>query len=69
MSNRRDPAKCAEYYNEDFRIFDVDFSAEEVALLDGVTAGKRTCTDCFTDECQACAAALRYVLNIRVLIN
>ena len=30
----------------------------EVAALDAVTEGKRTCTDCFTDECQACAAAL-----------
>ena len=23
-----------------------------------MTAGKRTCPDCFTDECQACAATL-----------
>ena len=27
-------------------------------MCDQVTAGKRTCTDCYTDECQACAATL-----------
>ena len=32
---------------------------EELAALDRVTAGKRTCTDCFTDECQACARTLQ----------
>ena len=24
-----------------------------------MTPGKRTCTDCYTDECQACAVALQ----------
>ena len=29
-----------------------------MAELDAVTLGKRTCPDCYTDECQVCAAAL-----------
>ena len=33
-------------------------SAAEIAALDRVTPGRRTCTYCFTDECQACAATL-----------
>ena len=33
-------------------------SAAEIAALDRVTPGRRTCTDCFTDECKACAATL-----------
>ena len=39
------------YYQADFAIFSVQLTATEMAELDGVTAGKRTCTDCFTDEC------------------
>ena len=31
----------------------------ELAGLDRLIAGKRTCTDCFTFECQACAQALK----------
>ena len=43
---------------EDLAIFDVRLHAEEVEALDEVTIGKRTCPDCYTDECQACAQTL-----------
>lgn len=52
------PEKCVAYYEKDFAIFDVRLTPTEMAKLDAATLGKRTCTDCFTDECQACAAAL-----------
>ena len=32
--------------------------ASDMAALDKLQHGKRTCPDCFTNECQACAAAL-----------
>ena len=54
-----DPAKCARYFQKDLDIFGVRFTAEELKDLNGVTQGKRTCTDCFTDECQACAHKLQ----------
>jgi hypothetical protein len=54
-----DPSKCAAYYAKDIGIFKVNLTPEEMLRLDSVTAGKRTCTDCFTDECQACALALQ----------
>lgn len=56
-----DAAKCAKYYADDLAIFDVTLTTDEVTELDGVTTsqGKRTCTDCFTDECQACARKLQ----------
>jgi diketogulonate reductase-like aldo/keto reductase len=47
-----------QYVQEDLAIFDVRLSAHEMAALDAVTSGTRTCTDCFTDECQACAHTL-----------
>ena len=53
-----DPARCAAYYRQDLAAFEVRLSAEEMRALDAVTVGKRTCTDCYTDECQTCAAAL-----------
>lgn len=39
--------------------FEVKLSAAEVTALDRITGspefpGKRTCTDCYTNECQAC---------------
>jgi hypothetical protein len=43
---------------EDLAIFDIKLTDDEVAALDKVTLGKRTCPDCFTDECQACGQAL-----------
>lgn len=48
----------SEWLAEDIGIFDIQLSAEEMKELDEVTPGKRTCPDCFTDECQACAQAL-----------
>ena len=53
-----DPQKCARYYSFDLAALDVSLSAAELEVLDGVTAGRRTCTDCYTDECQRCAATL-----------
>ena len=58
-SHPENPAKCADYYAKDLAIFNVQLSNEEVAALDAVTVGKRTCTDCFTFECQACAKKLQ----------
>lgn len=43
---------------EDLAIFSITLSDAEMAALDAVTPGKRTCTDCFTDECQACGTML-----------
>ena len=54
-----DPSRCAKYFALDIGIFGIKLTAAEVQALDQVTAGKRTCTDCFTDECQACALALQ----------
>ena len=51
-------AKCPGYYAQDLAVFDVRLSVDEMAALDNLTLGKRTCTDCFTDECQTCARAL-----------
>ncbi len=54
-----DPAH-PEYVEQDLAIFNgLTLSDAEMAALDAVTAGKRTCPDCFTDECQACAAVLQ----------
>jgi len=47
-----------EYTAQDLAIFGIQLTADEVSALDAVTSGKRSCPDCFTDECQACAAAL-----------
>ena len=52
-----DPAH-PEWLADDLTVFDVALSAEEVAALDKVTPGRRTCPDCYTDECQACAQTL-----------
>ena len=38
---------------EDLAIFDIELSAAEMSALDKITEGKRTCTDCYTAECQA----------------
>ena len=38
---------------EDLAIFDIELSAAEMSALDKVTEGKRTCSDCYTAECQA----------------
>ena len=40
-----DASKCARYYNEDLASLSVVLRRDEVALLDGVTLGRRTCTD------------------------
>ena len=52
------PSRCAAYYAQDLALFDVTLSADEMGALDAITEGTRTATDCYTDECQACAAAL-----------
>lgn len=57
--HRDDPWKCMNYFGKDLEVFNHRLSADEMRALDAVTAGKRTCTDCFTDECQACAHALQ----------
>ena len=53
-----EPSKCARYYADDLKALDVTLSESELDALDRVTEGKRTCTDCYTDECQECARAL-----------
>ena len=47
-----------DWAGEDVDIFDIELAANELAALDNVTAGKRTCPDCYTFECQACAQEL-----------
>ena len=47
-----------DWAKEDLNIFEQTLSAAEVAALDGVQRGKRTCTDCYTVECQACGKAM-----------
>jgi diketogulonate reductase-like aldo/keto reductase len=47
-----------EWLADDLGIFDIKLSKEEMADLDRVTPGKRTCPDCYTFECQACAQAI-----------
>jgi diketogulonate reductase-like aldo/keto reductase len=44
-----------EWLADDMSIFDIKLSADDMDTLDQLTAGKRSCPDCFTDECQACA--------------
>ena len=39
-----DASKCARYYNEDLASLSVVLRRDEVALLDGITLGRRTCT-------------------------
>lgn len=46
------------YLAEDLAIFEINLDQDEITRLDQVTQGKRTCPDCFTDECQACAQTL-----------
>ncbi|KAL3897810.1 MAG: hypothetical protein SGPRY_012971 [Prymnesium sp.] len=50
--------RCTAYYKQDIALFEIQLSSREMAMLDNLTAGRRTCTDCFTDECQACARQL-----------
>ena len=47
-----------DWLEEDLAIFNFTLSSAEVHALDQVTPGKRTCPDCYTFECQACAQAL-----------
>lgn len=46
------------YLPEDLAIFDITLTTDEMVALDKLTLGKRSCPDCFTDECQACAQTL-----------
>ena len=57
-----DPAH-PDWVKEDLNIFEVKLTAEEMTSLDKLTGseqfpGKRTCTDCYTNECQACGQTL-----------
>ena len=47
-----------DWVKEDLAIFDIQLSAAEMLELDRLTPGKRTCPDCYTEECQACGQAL-----------
>jgi len=47
-----------EYAVEDIRIFDFELSDQDMQQLDALQTGKRTCPDCYTDDCQKCAQAL-----------
>lgn len=49
-----------DWVKEDLAIFGIRLSESEMKQLDAITIaeGKRTCTDCFTEECEACAAKL-----------
>jgi diketogulonate reductase-like aldo/keto reductase len=47
------PARCAAHYADDLAMLRVTLTSAEMSALDALTLGKRTCTDCFTDECQA----------------
>lgn len=47
-----------EHAIEDAGIFDFELSAEDMAKLNALQTQKRTCPDCYTHECQACAQAL-----------
>eukprot|EP00756_Hemistasia_phaeocysticola_P022963 Hpha_TRINITY_DN15865_c4_g3::TRINITY_DN15865_c4_g3_i2::g.188439::m.188439 len=48
-----------EWATEDVAIFNITLSTDELRTLDALTLGKRTCPDCYTKECQACAQALK----------
>ena len=47
-----------DWMNEDVAIFGLTLSNAEMAELDAVQTGKRSCPDCWTIECEACAATL-----------
>jgi len=47
-----------EHAVEDMGIFDINLDEEDMANLRSLQKGKRTCQDCWTQECQACAAKL-----------
>merc|ERR1712113_434107 len=47
-----------EHAIEDIAIFDFELDSQDMAALKALQTGKRTCTDCFTAECQACASEL-----------
>merc|ERR1711988_540590 len=39
-------------------IFDFELDSQDIADIKSLQTEKRTCTDCFTQECQACAQEL-----------
>ena len=47
-----------DWVKQDLGIFDIKLTASEMSDLDQLTTGNRTCTDCYTAECQACGQAL-----------
>jgi diketogulonate reductase-like aldo/keto reductase len=47
-----------DWVKQDLAIFDIRLSDIEMLALDKLTTGNRTCTDCYTTECQACGQAL-----------
>lgn len=46
------------WMEEDVGIFRIRLSPQEMASLDKLQTGQRTCPDCWTHECEACAAVL-----------
>ena len=50
-----------DWMKEDVGALSVRLSPAEVAALDKVTPGRRTCTDCYTFECQSCAQVLLHL--------
>lgn len=47
-----------EYTAEDIGIFDFELTSADMAELAALQTEKRTCSDCYTTECQDCAKAL-----------
>ena len=48
-----------DWMEEDLGIFDIRLSKAELHQLDKVQTGKRSCPDCWTLECEGCAAQLQ----------
>jgi diketogulonate reductase-like aldo/keto reductase len=48
-----------EWMREDLAIFGVLLTDAEISSLDSIQTGVRTCPDCWTLECEACAAKLQ----------
>ena len=46
------------YLDEDIGMFEISLSDQDMAELDALQTGKRTCPDCYTHQCQNCAQRL-----------
>lgn len=47
-----------DWMEEDLGIFEIKLNAKQMASLDKIQTGRRTCPDCWTQECEGCAATL-----------